>query len=104
MYFSTKNIPELNGLSIRQRQGVVNTAVSNLPAVKKVSLNVVKLAFLTPIFLLLANIESWWLLLYLLVVGLCYPLITAPLTLFFIRPLLSDARKEFEQKADYEKG
>lgn len=96
MYFSTKNIPELDGLSVRQRQEVIHLAVANLPASKKITLNVVKIACLTPIFLLLANIESWWLLLYLLIVGLCYPLITTPLTLMFIKPLLKEARGEFE--------
>lgn len=96
MYFSTKNIPELDGLSVRQRQEVIHLAVANLPASKKITLNVVKIACLTPIFLLLANIESWWLLLYLLIVGLCYPLITTPLTLMFIKPLLKEARVEFE--------
>ena len=96
MYFSTKNIPELDGLSVRQRQEVIHLAVANLPASKKITLNVVKIACLTPIFLLLANIESWWLLLYLLILGLCYPLITTPLTLMFIKPLLKEARAEFE--------
>ncbi|MCF6457091.1 DUF6170 family protein [Pseudoalteromonas sp. MMG024] len=96
MYFSTKNIPELDGLSVRQRQEVIHLAVANLPASKKITLNVVKIACLTPIFLLLANIESWWLLLYLLIVGLCYPLITTPLTLMFIKPLLKETRAEFE--------
>ncbi|MGB0860491.1 MAG: DUF6170 family protein [Pseudoalteromonas spongiae] len=96
MYFSTKNISELDGLSVRQRQEVIHLAVANLPASKKITLNVVKIACLTPIFLLLANIESWWLLLYLLIVGLCYPLITTPLTLMFIKPLLKEARAEFE--------
>lgn len=96
MYFSTKNISELNGLSVKQRQEVIHKAVANLPAGKKITLNVVKIACLTPIFLLLANIESWWLLLYLLIVGICYPLITTPLTLMFIKPLLESARKELE--------
>ena len=96
MYFSTKNISELDGLSVRQRQEVIHLAVANLPASKKITLNVVKIACLTPIFLLLANIESWWLLLYLLIVGLCYPLITTPLTLMFIKPLLKEALAEFE--------
>ena len=96
MYFSTKNISELNGLSVKQRQDVIHKAVANLSAGKKITLNVVKIACLTPIFLLLANIESWWLLLYLLIVGICYPLITTPLTLMFIKPLLANARKELE--------
>lgn len=100
MYFSTKNIPELAGLSVRERQEVIHLAVASLPAGKKITLNVVKIACLTPLFLLLANIDSWWLLLYLLIVGLCYPLITTPLTLTFIKPLLADARKEFESKKE----
>lgn len=90
-------MPELQGLSISDRQQIVHMAIANLPAVKKVTLNVAKLAFLTPIFLLLANIESWYLLLGLLVVGLSYPLITTPLTLAFVRPFLSQARREFEK-------
>lgn len=100
MYFSTKNIPELDRLSVRERQEVIHLAVANLPAGKKITLNVIKIACLTPIFLLLANIESWWLLLYLLIVGLCYPLITTPITLTFIKPLLANARKEYENKKD----
>ena len=90
-------MPELQGLSLNDRQQIVHIAIANLPAVKKVTLNVAKLAFLTPIFLLLANIESWYLLFGLLVVGLSYPLITTPLTLSFVRPFLSQARREFEK-------
>ena len=97
MYFSTQKIPELAGLSVKERQQIVHLAVSNLPAVKKVTLNICKLVCLTPIFLLLANIESWYLLIGLLIVGLSYPLITTPLTLSFIKPYLTQARKEFEK-------
>jgi hypothetical protein len=97
MYFSTQKMPELNGLTLSERQQIVHMAITNLPAVKKVTLNITKIAFLTPIFLLLANIESWYLLIGLLFVGVSYPLITTPLTLTFVRPYLTQSRKEFEK-------
>lgn len=96
MYFSTRNMPELQGLSISDRQAILHLAMTKLPATQKVTLNIIKILCITPIFLLLANIDSWWLLLYLLIVGVSYPIITTPITLFFVKPFISEAKQEFE--------
>lgn len=94
MYFTSRQFPQLENLSIKQRTEIVRQAVLLLSTPKKTLLNVFKLALLTPIFLLLANIDNWWLLIYLLIVGLLYPLITTPLTLHFVKDHIDEAKQK----------
>ena len=92
MYFTSRNIPELAGLKYTQRAQVIRLALSYLSVPQKTILNIIKLVFLTPIFLILARIDSWEILIYLLIVGFCYPLITTPISLYFAKQHISKAK------------
>jgi hypothetical protein len=94
MYFTSRNIPGLEGLKYTQRAQIVRLALSYLSVPQKTILNIIKLILLTPIFLILAKIDSWEILIYLLIVGFCYPLITTPITLYFAKQHIAKAKAE----------
>lgn len=50
IYFNSKNIPELAGLNFAQRMDVVRQAANLLPVPTKITLNIIKLLILTPLF------------------------------------------------------
>ena len=95
IYFTSRNIPQLQGLKYAERAEIIKLAQSNLSTPQKTVLNIIKLLFITPLFLLLANIESWWLLLYLFILGITYPVVTNPITFYFIRHTLDSAKDEY---------
>ena len=95
IFFTSRNIPQLKGLKYAERAEIIKLAQSNLTTPQKTVLNIIKLLFLTPLFLLLANIESWWLLLYLFFLGISYPIVTNPITYYFIRHTLKGAKEEY---------
>jgi len=92
MYFTSRNIPELSGLKYTQRAQIIRLALSYLSVPQKTILNIIKLVFLTPLFLILARIDSWEILIYLLIVGFCYPLITTPISLYFAKEHINKAK------------
>jgi len=94
MYFTSRNIPELSGLKYTQRAQIIRLALSYLSVPQKTILNIIKLVFLTPLFLILARIDSWEILIYLLIVGFCYPLITTPISLYFAKQHINKAKAE----------
>jgi len=94
MYFTSRNIPELSGLKYTQRAQIIRLALSYLSVPQKTILNIIKLVFLTPLFLILARIDSWEILIYLLIVGFCYPLITTPISLYFAKEHINKAKAE----------
>jgi len=94
MYFTSRNIPELSGLKYTQRAQIIRLALSYLSIPQKTILNIIKLVFLTPLFLILARIDSWEILIYLLIVGFCYPLITTPISLYFAKQHINKAKAE----------
>jgi hypothetical protein len=70
IYTSTKNIPELEGLSVTERMAVL----------EKTLLNIIKLLIIVPIFaLVLRAVESWWSLAWAALILLLYPLFVKPL-------------------------
>jgi len=95
MYFTSRNIPELKGMKYTQRAHIIRLALNHLSVPQKTILNIIKLVFLTPIFLILAKIDSWEILIYLLIVGLCYPLITTPISLYFAQKHIKKAKTEY---------
>jgi len=95
--FFSSQIPELASFKVRERQKIIAIALSELSASKKVMLRIVKLLLLVPIFLILAYIKGWFLLPFLLVAGLCYPLLTAPVDIMFAAPYLAKAITQFKQ-------
>ncbi|WP_206484675.1 DUF6170 family protein [Thalassotalea sp. G2M2-11] len=58
IYFSSKNIPELANLSIKERQEVIAKAQQKFTAPEKLILNLLKLIMLVPPFLFLAR-QEW---------------------------------------------
>ncbi len=100
LYFNSRQLPELHDVSLKQRNQIVQRAVALLSTPQKTALNIIKLLLLTPIFLLLANIDDWTLLIYLLIVGILYPLVTNPITLLFAKPNISQAKNEILAESD----
>ncbi|SFD62655.1 DUF6170 family protein [Pseudoalteromonas denitrificans] len=95
MYLTSRSIPELSGLKYTQRAQIIRLALSYLSVPEKTVLNLIKLLFLTPIFLILARIDSWEILIYLLITGICYPLITNPISIYFAKKYIDKAKAEF---------
>ena len=93
----SSQVTQLKSFKIRQRQQIIAIAVSMLTPVQKISLRIIKLILLIPVFLSLAYIEGWLLLPVLLVAGLSYPLLTTPVEIQFSKHYLSKAIKQFEQ-------
>ena len=96
VYFSSL-IPELAAFKVRERQQIIAIALSELSASKKVILRIVKLLLLIPVFFVLAYIDGWLLLPFLLIAGLCYPLLTVPVEIMFATPYLTKAIAQFKQ-------
>ncbi|AOT09213.1 hypothetical protein [Pseudoalteromonas luteoviolacea] len=97
MIFRLSQIPELSSLSLREKQQVKAISLSLLSAKSKVILAICKLALLTPLFMALAYFEGWSLLPVLLVAGLAYPLLTAPIEVQFALKNLDQALSQFKQ-------
>lgn len=93
----SNQVTQLKSFKIRQRQQIIAIAVSMLTPMQKISLRIIKLILLIPVFLSLAYIEGWLLLPVLLVAGLSYPLLTTPVEIQFSKHYLSKAIKQFEQ-------
>ena len=93
----SSQVTQLKSFKIRQRQQIIAIAVSMLTPMQKISLRIIKLILLIPVFLSLAYIEGWLLLPVLLVAGLSYPLLTTPVEIQFYKHYLSKAIKQFEQ-------
>ncbi|MBB1293631.1 MAG: hypothetical protein ACJAVX_000981 [Pseudoalteromonas rhizosphaerae] len=93
----SSQVTQLKSFKIRQRQQIIAIAVSMLTPMQKISLRIIKLILLIPVFLSLAYIEGWLLLPVLLVAGLSYPLLTTPVEIQFSKHYLSKAIKQFEQ-------
>lgn len=94
LYLNSRNIPELKGLSFAERMQVVRKACDNLPVPTKVSLNIVKLLILVPLFLLIARSEGWAIGGYIMLLLVLYPLLTRPLTFALCRKNLSSVRQQ----------
>ncbi|MBB1397597.1 DUF6170 family protein [Pseudoalteromonas sp. SG44-8] len=92
----SSQVTQLKSFKIRQRQQIIAIAVSMLTPMQKISLRIIKLILLIPVFLSLAYIEGWLLLPVLLVAGLSYPLLTTPVEIQFSKHYLSKAIKQFE--------
>ena len=80
LYLNSQNIPELAGLTFAQRMEVIRKAADELPVPTKITLNIVKLLILVPLFLLIARADGWAIAGYILLLIVAYPAITRPLT------------------------
>ena len=94
MLFDTRKVPELEGLSYKQRMQVIKLAYDHSHIMKKAGLNTCKFIILAPVFFLIAKEQSWSIFPWIILTFLLYPLLTKPLTIFFVRPELKQAVTE----------
>ncbi|WP_242698578.1 DUF6170 family protein [Alteromonas sp. 5E99-2] len=80
IYFTTRNIPKLKGLSLQARIECITKASKKLTVPEKTFLNLLKLMVLVPAFLLVLRVSTdWTSLLWVALIILLYP--------FFIKPM-----------------
>ncbi len=80
LYFSTKQIPQLQSLSLTQRIKLLETATTQLTIPEKTLLNVLKLCVIAPFFILLLRVvNDWTSLLWACLILLLYPLVVRPI-------------------------
>lgn len=92
LYFNSRSIPELSGLNFAQRMQVIRQAADKLPAPTKITLNIIKLLVLVPLFLLIARADGWAIAGYALLLIILYPLITRPITFALCQNQLKQIR------------
>ncbi|GAB2921671.1 DUF6170 family protein [Rheinheimera gaetbuli] len=98
LYFNSRSIPQLAGLNFEQRMQVLRKAADNLPVPTKITLNIIKLLVLVPLFLLIARADGWAIAGYAVLLVLIYPLITRPLTFALCQKQLSTIRHSLYPK------
>ncbi|MDP5134920.1 DUF6170 family protein [Rheinheimera baltica] len=95
LFFNSKNIPELAGLNFAERMDVIRRATDMLPVPTKITLNIVKLLILIPLFLLIARSTGWDIAAYAVLLVVLYPLIMRPLTFALSRRYFVKVRQQF---------
>lgn len=79
LYFSTKQIPQLQSLSLTQRLAAVQLAQSKLIGPEKLCLNVLKMLVVIPVFtLIIQTATNWMAIVWALLVTLLYPILVKP--------------------------
>lgn len=94
LYLNSQSIPELEGLTFAQRMAVIRKAADGLPAPTKITLNIIKLLVLVPLFLLIARADGWMIPAYILLLIIAYPVITRPITFALCRKDFRRVRKQ----------
>lgn len=78
-YFSTKQIPALQGLPLRDRMEMLKRAENRLTAPEKLILNICKLLIIVPVFVfILKASDNWLALVWALLFFLAYPFLLKP--------------------------
>ncbi|MEL0640857.1 DUF6170 family protein [Pseudoalteromonas aliena] len=93
----SSQINELKQFKIRQRQEIIALSLDMLSPSERVLLRIMKLILLSPLFLIFTVFQSWLLIPFLILGGLCYPLLTTPIEIYFAKKNLSSALKAFNQ-------
>lgn len=94
LYLNSQKIPELAGLTFAQRMEVIRKAADGLPVPTKVTLNIIKLLILIPLFLLIARANGWQIIAYIVLLLIAYPAITRPLTFAVCRKDFTRVRQQ----------
>ncbi len=94
LYLNSQKIPELAGLNFAQRMQVLRKAADSLPAPTKITLNIIKLLVLVPLFLLIARADGWAIAGYAALLLVLYPLLTRPLTFALCQKNLQQIRQQ----------
>jgi hypothetical protein len=90
LYLNSQKIPELAGLNFAQRMEVIRKAADNLSAPKKITLNIIKLLIIFPLFLLIARLlladsDTAKLMFGVVLLLIAYPVITRLITFALCR-------------------
>lgn len=79
LYFSTKNIPQLQHLPLTQRLAAMQLAQGKLTGPEKLLLNVLKMLLVIPVFILIIQTTTnWTAIVWALLVTLLYPVLVKP--------------------------
>lgn len=88
--------PQIGHLPGAARRAIIDIAFNQLPGPRRVLLNICKILILTPLFALLLQVHSWWVLLYIVAAVLLYPLIIHPLSLVFLTGYIGPAYEQWQ--------
>jgi hypothetical protein len=97
MFFDTRKLPEFSGLNYSERMQALQLAKSKLPLPKNAVLQSIKFLLFAPIFFLIANVQSWSVIPWIILFFLLYPIVTKPLTLIFVRSYLAESVEEMKK-------
>ncbi|MBU3004201.1 DUF6170 family protein [Paraglaciecola arctica] len=79
LYFSTKNIPQLQHLPLTDRLAAIQIAQGKLIGPEKLLLNILKMLVVIPIFVFIIQMATNWMaIVWALLVTLLYPLLVKP--------------------------
>lgn len=79
LYFSTKQIPQLQHLPLTERLAVMQLAQGKLIGPEKLFLNVLKMLVVIPVFIFIIQISTNWMAIFwALLVTLLYPMLVKP--------------------------
>ncbi|WP_438864973.1 DUF6170 family protein [Neptunicella sp.] len=100
LIFSSKHIPQLAALPLVERIDKLSQASKQLTLPEKLLLNILKLVILVPVFFLLLRVgQDWSVMLWMLLLLLCFPLLIKPLQYGLSEKYLSDVlQSERESK------
>jgi len=98
IYFSTAQIEKLQPYTIAERRMIIEMANNKLQAPEKLIINILKLLVLIPPFIVLARIDSWYLMLPVFALLVGYFLIMRPISFWFINKHLDGAIKQFDRQ------
>jgi hypothetical protein len=95
LYFSTRQIPQLQDMPLIERLEHINLAQKKLIGPEKLLLNVLKLCILIPIFVfILQSSDNWFALVWALLVALIYPIILKPISYGICAKYIPQATKQ----------
>ncbi|GAB5380458.1 MAG: hypothetical protein Alis3KO_25980 [Aliiglaciecola sp.] len=91
LYFSTRQIPQLQGLAMAERMDKLRAAENKLTAPEKLLLNICKLLIIVPVFVfILRSAEDWSALVWAGLFILAYPFLLKPFQYSMCAKYLSD--------------
>ena len=80
LYFSSKQIPQLQSHSLTERLTLLQEAQKKLTGPEKLLLNVLKLLIFIPVFVLILQVSTnWWALVWVFLLFLLYPIVIKPI-------------------------
>ena len=100
MIFNTSKLPVFSGLNYTQRMLALEMAKEKLLLPQKAILHCVKFLFIAPIFFLIANAQNWSVLIWMILLFLLYPLVTKPLSIYFVKAYLPECVEKVKQSVN----